>query len=183
MAWWASRYGDGDNREYFDLMAKQGELSADAFEQVGKWKEGCLKPGNGRWKSGTPVAYDVGMQAKAELPKCADKEGITAFLTDWAERKFAAGRDQRKRFGLSRATTLLHFVSGGQYPILDARVVTAMARLGSPIDDRETIGGYLTSFCHLFSELAAVCGASDTEGLRRLDNALFNYGPETSFPK
>jgi hypothetical protein len=134
VTWWAGRYNDGDNPQYFDLIAKQGKLSAEDFEQIGKWKERCLKPGNDRWKTGTPTAYDVWMQAKAQLPKCPDMTGITAFLTDWSERTFsAAGKDQRRqRFGLSRATTLLHFLSGGEYPILDSRVVTAMIRLGSP---------------------------------------------------
>jgi hypothetical protein len=182
VAWWSVRYDGGDNPEYFALIAKRGKLSAEDFEQVGKWKEGCLKPGNGRWKTGTPTAYDVWMQARAELPECPEKAGITAFLTNWSERKFPAGKDQEKRFGLSRATTLLHFVCGGQYPILDSRVVSAMMRLGSPIDNDKTIDGYLNSFCPLFSALAVVCDLSGIEGLRKLDNALFKYGAETSFP-
>jgi hypothetical protein len=181
VTWWAVRWGDGDNPQYFDLIEKQGTLSGEDFEQMGKWKEGCLKPGNGRWKTGTPTAYDVWMKAKAELPHCPDKIGITAFLADWSNRKFAAGKGQRKRFGLSRATTLLHFVSGGEYPILDSRAVTAMIRLGSPIEDDGSIGGYLNSFCPLFFDLAVVCGLSGVRGLRKLDNALFNYGAETSF--
>ena len=130
-----------------------------------------------------PDTYDVWMEAKAELPKCPETTGITAFLTEWSERKFAAGKGQSKRFGLSRATTLLHFVSGGRYPILDSRVVTAMIRLGSPIADDWTIGGYLNSFCPLFSDLAAVCGLSGVKESRKLDNALFSYGAETSFPQ
>jgi hypothetical protein len=182
LARWAGHYRGGDNPEYFDLIAKQGILSADDFEKAGKWKEGCLKPGHGSWKTGTPRAYDVWMQAKTELPECPEKASTAEFLTKWSERKFAAGKDQRKRFGLSRATTLLHFVSGGQYPILDSRVVMAMARLGSTIDKEETNDGYLNSFCPLFSELAAACGVSGTEGLRKLDNALFEYGSAVSFP-
>jgi hypothetical protein len=182
VAWWAARHGGADNPQYFELIAKRGKRSADDFERVGKWKEGCLKPGNGRWKTGTPTAYDAWMQAKAQLPKCPDTTEITTFLMDWSERTFTAGKDQkRKWFCLSRATTLLHFLSGGEYPILDSRVVTAMIRLGSPIDHADTIGGYLNSFCPLFSELAVVCGVSGVNGLRTLDNALFNYGAETSF--
>jgi hypothetical protein len=65
---WAARYEDGDNKIYFDLIAKQGRLSGDDFELIGKWKEGCLKPDHGSWKTGTPKAYDVWMLAKAELP-------------------------------------------------------------------------------------------------------------------
>jgi hypothetical protein len=182
-AWWAARYSGGDNPQYFDLIAKQGALSAEDFEQIGKWKEGCLKPGNGRWKTGTPTAYDVWMETKAELPECPEDAGVPAFLSNWSERKFAAGKNYRKRFGLSRATTLLHFVSSGVYPILDSRVVTAMIRLGAPIDDEGTNDGYLTSFCPLFSDLAFVCGLSGVKQLRKLDNALFNYGAEPSFPR
>jgi hypothetical protein len=105
-------------------------------------------------------------------------------LEYWKEKTFVAGKKGelvlRYRFGLSRATTLLHFVSGGRYPILDSRVATALSRLGSPIE--ETIDGYLNCFCPLFSEIAAVCGVSGMEGLRKLDNALFSYGSDTSFP-
>jgi hypothetical protein len=54
---WAGRYGDGDNPEYFELMAKQGKFSSTDFEQVGRWKEGCLKSNHGSWKTGTPRAY------------------------------------------------------------------------------------------------------------------------------
>jgi hypothetical protein len=61
-------------------------------------------------------------------------------------------------------------------------VVTALIRLGSPITEDGTIAGYLNSFCHLFSNLAAVCGVSGVKGLRKLDNALFSYGAESSFP-
>ena len=178
---WAGRYDGGDEVEYADLIEKRGALSADDFEQVGKWKEGCLTPGNGRWKTGTPAAYDVWMETTRELPQCPERAGVSDFLAKWSERKFAAGRDLRKRFGLSRATTLLHFVSGGEYPILDSRVVMAMKRLGSPIDGEDTINGYLTSFCPLFADLAAACGLSGVNELRKLDNALFNYGAERSF--
>lgn len=182
VVWWSDRYGVGDNPEYFALIEKQGKLSAEDFEQVGRWKESCLKPGNGRWKPRTPVGYAVWMQARAELPTCPEKAGIPAFLSAWSVRKFDAGSGQEKSFGLSRATTLLHFVSGGEYPILDSRVVSAMKRLGAPIVNADTAEGYLHSHCLLFTELAAVCGVSGVEGLRKLDNALFNYGAETSFP-
>ena len=126
-------YVNSDNREYFDLIDKEDKLGGEEFELIGKWKEGCLKPGHGSWKTGTPRAYDVWMQVKAESPKRPEEAAVTAFLRDWSERKFAAGKGKRQRFGLSRATTLLHFVSGGEYPILDARVVNAMRRLRSPL--------------------------------------------------
>ena len=163
---WAARYGDGDNPVYFVLIAKQGRLSSDDFEQVGRWKEGCLKPSNGRWKTGTPTGYDIWMQARAQAPKCPEQSELPGFLKDWKERTFVAGKKGdlilRHRFGLSRATTLLHFISGGRYPIFDARVATALIRLGSPTE--ETIDGYLI-FCPLFSEIAAVCGVSGIEAV------------------
>jgi hypothetical protein len=184
LARWAGRYDGGDNAEYFALITKQGKLSSDDFEQVGRWKEGCLKPSHGSWKTGTPKGYDIWMQAKAQPPNCPEQSGLTRFLEDWSEKTFVAGKKGelvlRYRFGLSRATTLLHFVSGGRYPILDSRVATALSRLGSPVE--ETIDGYLNCFCPLFSEIAAVCGVSGMEGLRKLDNALFSYGSDTSFP-
>jgi hypothetical protein len=184
LAHWAGRYDGEDNAEYFALITKQGKLSSDDFEQVGRWKEGCLKPSHGSWKTGTPKGYDIWMQAKAEAPDCPEQSGLAGFLEYWKEKTFVAGKKGelvlRYRFGLSRATTLLHFVSGGRYPILDSRVATALSRLGSPIE--ETIDGYLNCFCPLFSEIAAVCGVSGMEGLRKLDNALFSYGSDTSFP-
>jgi len=181
---WAARYRAADNREYFGLITKHGKLTGDDFELVGRWKEGCLKPKHGSWKAGTPKGYEVWMQAKAEAPGCPEQGELSGFLKNWSERTFVAGKKGdlvlRYRFGLSRATTLLHFISGGRYPILDSRVATALVRLGSPIT--ETIDGYLSSLCPLFSEIAAVCGVSGIEGLRKLDNALFMYGADTSFP-
>jgi hypothetical protein len=186
---WAEIYGEGDNPQYYDLMdkrEKQGKLLGEDFEQVGRWKEGCLKPGHGSWKPRTPRAYDIWMQARSELPRCPERDTVAAFLKDWSERTFVAGKkknglDLRQKFGLSRATALLHFMSGGQYPIFDRRVAAAMSLLGSPVE--ETINGYLNGFCPLFGEIAAACGASQITGLRRLDNALFNYGLDLHLSK
>jgi hypothetical protein len=174
---WASLYAGDDNAEHHALIEKDGLLSGDDLERVGRWKEGCPRGHNG-WKAGTPRAYDIWMEAKAQPPTCPAEDSIEHFLADWSEKKFWAGkkkdgRDLVHRFGLSRATTLLHFISGGRYPILDSRVKAAMARLGSPID--MTISGY-SSFCLLFSEIAAACGVTGKKGSRKLDNALFCYG-------
>jgi hypothetical protein len=78
----------------------------------------------------------------------------------------------KKHFGLSRATTLLHFISGGRYPIFDSRVRKAMTRLlNCPVP--KTGRWYLDSYRPLFSEVAALCG---TEDFRMVDKALFSYG-------
>jgi hypothetical protein len=187
MRCWAALYealNDAeDNRVHKVLIEKKGSLLSEDFELAGRWKEGCLSEANLRWKSNTPTAYDVWMQAKKELPMCPTQDRVAEFLNAWSEIKFSAGVEKKtgraveKRFGMSRATALLHFVSGGLYPIFDSRVAEAMNRLGSPVG--KTIDGYLTSFCRLFGEIAELCGASGPEGLRMLDNALFCYGKQT----
>ena len=107
LAHWAGRYDGEDNAEYFALITKQGKLSSDDFEQVGRWKEGCLKPSHGSWKTGTPKGYDIWMQAKAEAPDCPEQSGLAGFLEYWKEKTFVAGKKGelvlRYRFGLSRA--------------------------------------------------------------------------------
>jgi hypothetical protein len=56
-----------------------------------------------------------------QLPRCPENEHVAEFLVYWSEKRFWAatrmGRRLEKRFGLSRATTLLHFVSGGRYQV------------------------------------------------------------------
>jgi hypothetical protein len=183
--WWAAHYealfGTEDNRVHKLLIDKAGSLSVDDIDLVGRWKEGCLALENGRWKPDTPVAYEVWMHARGEMPKCPSEELTSNFLNGWSERTFSSGIDRngralRKRFGLSRATTLLHFVSGGHYPIFDSRVAEAMKRLGSPVS--KTVAGYLSSFCPLFNQIAKLCGISEPQGFRTIDNALFCYGLE-----
>lgn len=183
---WDAKHGNRDNGTYFELVAKGSNLTAEDFERLGQWKEQCWEPNLGRWKSGTPAAYDVWMQAKAELPTRPPESALESFLSCWSHKQFLAGKRKdgqplRQTFGLSRATTLLHVISGGDYPIMDAVVVEAMARLGSPVRNTEEAVGYLNSFCPLFFELAARCGASGMEGRRRLDNALMMYGSADLF--
>jgi hypothetical protein len=83
-----------------------------------------------------------------------------------------------KRFGVPRATTLLHFVSGGRFPMIDSRVRRAIARLSNDhVRPKNTVSWYLESFRPLFSELAALCKAEgDLRMLRMLDKALLSYG-------
>src|SRR5205823_2829521 len=155
--------------------------------RVGQWKEQCWPPNLGRWTSGTPAAYDVWMQVKEELRTRPHEDTLESFLTHWSDKSFVVGKKEdaqprKRRFGLSRATTLLHFITGGDYPIMDAIVVKALARLGSPVSNTEEASGYLNSFCPLFSELAHMCGVAGTAGLRRLDNALLMYGSADLFP-
>ncbi len=115
------------------------------------------------------------MQAASELPGCPEETDVAEFLDDWSSRKYTdeyRNGQVEKHFGLSRTTTLLHFISGGRFPIFDSRVRRAMARLlTSQVPN--TVHGYMDSYCPLFSEVAALCGAED---LRKVDMALFSYG-------
>ncbi len=172
---WASRYPANDYADYSEIIANYQSFSASDFVLVGKWKDNAKTVS--KWKANVAsVAYPIWMQASAELPKCPQLSQVAAFLDDWAGRKYtdtyAAAKVAKKTFGLSRATTLLHFISGGRFPIFDSRVRRAMTRLLSSRVPN-TVRWYLDSYCPLFSEAAALCG---TEDLRRVDMALFSYG-------
>jgi hypothetical protein len=97
-------------------------------------------------------------------------------LRDWSSRKyqdeFHNGRTQEKKFGLSRATTLAHFISGGLLPISDSRARRGMIRLTGCRIPRSVLG-YLDIYCPLFRELASIC---ETQDLRAVDKALFVLG-------
>jgi hypothetical protein len=171
---WADRYPIEDYAEYDELIARHKSLFAAHFEQIGKWKDNA-KTGS-KWKANVAsVAYPIWMQAATELPQCPEQSQVAVFLNDWAGRKYTdtyVTARVAKTFGLSRATTLLHFISGGRFPIFDSRVRRAMTRLRSSRVPN-TVRWYLESYCPLFSEVAALCG---TEDLRRVDMALFSYG-------
>ena len=122
------------------------------------------------------VAYAIWMQAAEELPSTRIVElDVFAFLKDWASREYTDAqrvRLVRKRFGLSRATTLLHVLSGGDYPICDARVRRAYKRLtGRPAPNR--LDWYLNTYLKFFAAVSLECG---TQNRRLVDQALFAYG-------
>jgi hypothetical protein len=172
---WAERYPSNDYAGYSELIAKHKSLSAEDFVQIGKWKDGVRT--EGKWKPNVAsVAYPIWMEAARELPKCPESdEAVASFLDDWSGRMYTdvfQNKSVEKHFGLSRATTLLHFVSGGRFPIFDSRVRTAMTRLlKSSVPN--TVRWYLDSYCPFFSEVTTLCG---TEDLRMVDMALFSYG-------
>lgn len=178
---WSGRYAADDDLEHNDLIARHELFSADDFERIGKWKDGVTT--EGRWKPNVAsVAYPVWKQAAMELPKCPQKREVADFLNRWSGQAYIdtfPNKSVVKHFGLSRATTLLHFVSGGHYPIFDSRVRKAIFRLcHSPVQN--TVCWYLASFCPFFFELAALY---ETENdLRRLDRALFSYGAFEGLP-
>jgi hypothetical protein len=171
---WSDRYPIEDYAEYDELIAGHKAFSAVHFEQIGKCKDNAKT--ESKWKANVAsVAYPIWMQAATELPQCPEQSQLVVFLNGWAGRKYTDTYPTKrvaKTFGLSRSTTLLHFISGGRFPILDSRVRRAMTRLLSS-RVRNTVQWYLDSYCPLFSEVSALCS---TEDLRRVDMALFSYG-------
>lgn len=174
---WSSLYPEGDYAGYEELIDKHTTLSSTDFESVGRWKDAAGS--KAKWKPNTAsVAYLVWMQAASELPVCPDEGHLHSFLLDWSERAYVdqfKAKAVTKRFGLSRATTLLHFLSGGRYPIFDSRVRRALARLRSA-PAANTVDWYESSYCPMLTQIAAACGTND---LRMVDKALFSYGERT----
>ncbi len=175
---WASLYPSNRYAGYSDLIAKHKSFSAADFIQIGKWKDDAKT--EGKWKPDVAmVAYRIWMLAASELPKCPEESRVAGFLDFWSNRKYTdeyKNGPKEKPFGLSRATALLHFISGGRYPIFDSRVRRALARLLNSRVPPKTVPWYLGSYCPLFSEIAALCG---TEDFRMVDKALFSYGDRT----
>jgi hypothetical protein len=174
---WATRYelASIDDGEYRALIERHKTFTADDFIRIGKWKDGATT--EGRWKPNVAsVAYLIWLQAAKELPKYPEENRVKDFLDDWSTRAYAdvfESGSRNKRFGLSRASTLLHFVSGGRYPIFDSRVRTAIARLLGQPEPADTVKSYMDSYLPLFRELAGCC---ETDDFRKLDKALFSYG-------
>lgn len=171
---WAARYPEDDYMEHDDLIARQGSFSGADFEEIGKWKDGAWT--DGRWKPNVAsVAYQIWMQAAWELPTCPEGEAVSDFLETWSSRTYTDVYSKgpvTKCFGLSRATTLLHFVSGESFPIFDARVRKAMTRLlARPVAN--TVRWYLDHYCPMFAEMVTLC---DAKRSRTVDLALFAYG-------
>jgi hypothetical protein len=76
------------------------------------------------------------------------------------------------RFATNLSATLLHFLSGGDFPICDSRVKRAMKRIrNTPVS--KTVDWYLDSYCPFFLQFASMCATTDS---RNVDKALFSYG-------
>jgi len=174
---WADRYSQDDDPEYEYLIERRNSLAAEDFERIGKWKDGVKT--ELQWKPNVAsVAYRIWMEAAQELPRCPEDGQVKAFLDCWSGRTYTdafTSRSVEKHFGPPRATTLLHFLSGGRFPIFDSRVRKAFARLSGGPTPPNTVAWYLDSYCTFFSELASICGC-EVDTSRKLDKALFSYG-------
>jgi hypothetical protein len=172
---WASRYPVSKYSRFHDeLVRKHRAFSSADFERMGRWKDNAHTPA--KWQANVAsVAYDIWMQAASECPQCPLPGGEPAFLADWSDRRYVdhlRSATVTKRFGLSRASILLYFLSKGRFPIFDSRVRRAIALLwGQRIPN--TVDAYYTLYCPLFATIAACCGTHD---LRSVDEALFSFG-------
>jgi hypothetical protein len=176
LATWAAKYPRKDDEEHNDLMARHESLCSKDFERIGKWKDSVTK--ESKWKRNiASVAYEIWMQAASELPQCPIDGRIQEFLTEWSERKYIDkyknGKQRERHFGPPRAATLLYFVSGGRFPIVDSRVRRAIKRLLNGPEPPNTVKWYVDAYCSLFIEIGILCNATVK---RDIDKALFAYG-------
>lgn len=178
---WAKRYEEitGYDPDYNELIKKCGSFTAEDFRRIGKWKDNANS--EGKWKPNVAmVAYLIWERTATELPKCPAEGDVEAFLKDWTNRTYEdvtkTGVRKKKHFGLSRASTLLHFVTGGRFPIFDSRVRVAISRLLGRPQLQDYVSVYMTTFLPIFNELADCCCCTNADDRRKLDKALFAYG-------
>jgi hypothetical protein len=174
---WEDEYPSEDyDEKYYDyLIRRAGVLSSEDFVLIGRWKDSAWT--EKRWRPNVAmVAYPAWVAASEELPGVRI-EGIPLepFLKKWSDRRYpdtsSRSADGQKRFGLSRTTTLVHFMSTGRLPIYDSRVRIAVKRLcDTPAPD--DVESYLEFFVPIFDQLVGILGAS----ARSVDKALFAYG-------
>jgi hypothetical protein len=172
-----------DERVYQRLIvaARQQPLTSVDFELMAKWKDGAWTDGKFQPHVGR-VAYHTWKAIIADPPHCPGQDEIDRFLNKWSETlclyTYGDGT-AKKRFGLPRATTLLHFLSAGAYPILDSWVMKALngfksqpGLLPRTIKVTDEVRSYLETFCPVFKKLEHACETDDTH---RLDHALMRY--------
>lgn len=178
---WSAQYpATYSEHDYQNFIKSGGKLTAGQFLAIGRWKDRATS--SNKWRPNVPsVAVAVWKRSAHELlgPKFDEKNAET-FLAQWSEKKFGGkfknGQRYEKRFGLSRATTLLHFITSGSFPIFDSRVRRAVTRLGFPISN--TVDAYLKSYVKSFRRIALECGTRD---FRAVDKALFCFGGKKGF--
>lgn len=180
---WAGQYEqeNSDEKKYRTLISKYSQYCEEDFRQIGMWKDGVTEQARAtRWKENVAsVAFLIWERVAAERPErpALDERSLREFLKNWSTRTysdtFRNGVSRTKQFGLSRATTLLHFLSGGVYPIFDARVRVAIGRLKGTREINYSLDAYFGECLPACRELVSLC---ETKDIRNLDKALFSYG-------
>ena len=148
---WAAQYpGQKCDLEHDRLVALTQKEPAD-FERIGKWKDARRRAlRNGR-RTSHPSLTSSGWRRRQSVQLARRRRHDRCFLQDWSSREYEdrfSKRTVKKRFGLSRATTLLYFLSHGRFPIFDSRVRRAIARLtGRPVPNTDRVTSSLTFRC------------------------------------
>lgn len=176
---WSLWYPEKKYPSLGQLLSRSRRLTSADFRWVGRWKDGALN--NDKWRRNVAmVAFPIWMQAADELPGTRiESIHVARFLEDWSSRSYQdqyPNRAVKKKFGLSRATALLHVLSAGNYPIFDSRVRRAFRRLTAE-SAQNTVTWYLGSYVFFFWQLLAACGSNE---FRIVDRALFVYGAKDS---
>jgi len=208
---WSARFDSAKYPEdvYQELVARATKLSDADFDVLGAWKDGALRKydairhsakvdfGNCRvslTKAWSPTAASCAyrvwkklLQHRAELEQHLDRGAFFAFLDQLAqlsyEKASGSGRTDAS-FGLSRATYVLHLLSGAKFPIYDKNTHLGIHFLTQGRYDSHTIKKmktddprwYLATFCPIVRTLEEVCAVRDLPSQRALDKALFCYG-------
>jgi hypothetical protein len=170
---WGALYPARYDSEHDDLISKDGSLSSADFVRIGRWKDNANT--DRRWRPNVAsVAYQIWMESSSELPVCPDESRVADFLQGWSERKYTdrfPGKTTEKKIGLSRASTLLYFISGGDFPIFDSRVREAVKYLLNS-SAQNSARWYVESYYPLVLKLVEVCDAAN---VRAVEKALFSF--------
>ena len=187
-------------------MRGSGLLASD-FDFLGAWKDGALKKSiphkglkfgdcwvsfSGKWSevAASSCAYQVWQrlpQTRESLARYLDRGEHREFLAHLARqsyRKASRGGITDAKFGLSRATYVLHIFSSAEFPIYDnnthagAHALT-QGRFEGQIIPKTKVDNpewYLRTFCRIVQDLQEACQATDISSRRAVDQALFCCG-------
>lgn len=207
---WQTEWASGfDAKRYPDevceeLAARGAALPDGDFDVLGAWKDGVIRRGGQRnfgkclvyftrgWKENAVCARTVWLSLASKrrgLEEFLDRRDYRSFLNQVADEQYLkAGRGglSSARFGLSRATYILHVFSKARFPIYDRNTHRGISRLthgyynGWEIrkmksDDADW---YLERFCAIIGDLQQQCGALESASFRQVDKALFQYGKQ-----
>jgi hypothetical protein len=203
---WASKYPAHRYSEevYRYLIQKGARLNSQDILLLGAWKDAALQrcrdnsgmgPFSGqyyrfnqRWsKDAASAAFEIWQllsEKISEIKAIFEKLGKLTILKYGSSGK---GGQVTKRFGLARASTLIHFLTSGKYPIYDSNVHKGIygltlgmfrgVRIPRYFAGRGlTVAAYCDVFCPAVQELLL---ASDRT-MRSVDRALFTYGSKKS---
>lgn len=144
------------------------------------------------WKEDAVCARSVWLslpRKRPELEEFLKRRNYRSFLSQVADKRYVKackGGLKYARFGLSRATYILHVFSKAQFPIYDSNTHLGICLLTHGYYNDWEIqrtksddpGWYLERFCAIIGDLQQQCAANGSAFLRDVDKALFQYGKQ-----